>query len=87
MSLVERILWWAIAGSDVIIIVRHHVAYLRQQRAFTFGAFLETAGWIVITLVGVAALGGVLSTPGTRTVEITAGIVDTTRVGIGAHIA
>lgn len=40
----------------IIIIVRHHVAYFHGARPYSFGAFLETSGWIVLLLVALGAL-------------------------------
>ncbi len=38
--------------------VVHHVLYARGRRALEFFAFLETSGWVVLTLAaGVALLG------------------------------
>ncbi len=84
MSLLARALLWAITAAAAVVIVRQHVGYLRRNRSYSFGAFLETAGWIIILLVSVAALYGGLEAPGTRAVEIAAAIVGVLFVGIGS---
>lgn len=84
MSLLARVMLWAVAAGSAVVIVRQHVGYLRRLRSYSFGAFLETAGWIIILLVSVAALYGGLEAPGTRAVEIAAAIVALLFVGIGS---
>lgn len=68
-----------------IIVVFHHAGYLRRTRPLTFGAFLETGGWIVVTLVAIAASGGGMAEPRTRIVEIGAGAVGVLLIGIGSQ--
>lgn len=68
----QALLFWALAVIGLAIVVRHHAGYLARRRSTTFGAFLETAGWIVVTLVAVGAAAGGLTSPGTRIVEIAA---------------
>jgi len=64
-----------LAAVTLTILVRHHVAYFRGLRAPTFGAFLETAGWLILLLVALGALGGGLENPGTARVELASGII------------
>jgi hypothetical protein len=68
------------------IVVRQHIDYLRHRRPFTFRAFLQTAGWLVITLAAVAAFGGGLESTGTRMAEISAFAIGGLFVAIGTHI-
>ncbi len=87
MSFVGRIVWLAIAVIGLTVLVRHHLGYLFRRRAFTFGAFLATAGWLIITLVAVTAFGRGLSDPRTRTVGLAAGIVGVACIGLGRRWA
>jgi hypothetical protein len=64
-----------LAAAALAIVVAHHVAYFRRLREPTFAAFLETAGWLIILLVALGALGGGLRDPGTARVEAAAGAV------------
>lgn len=79
------LVWGVIAAVGLSVIVAHHTGYFRNRRPLTFGAFLETTGWIIITLCAVAAAGGGLGRPGTRAVEIAAAIVGILLIGIGGH--
>lgn len=83
-----KFLWpialWGFAALGLAVVVLHHVAYFRRTRPFSFGAFLETAGWIIITLVAIAGLAGGFASPGTRIVEIAAAIVGVLFIGIGS---
>ncbi len=84
MSGYARPLLWVITIGVAAVIVQQHIAYFRRARPYSFGAFLETAGWMILLLVAIAALSGGLLAPGTRTVEIAAAIVGVLFVGIGA---
>ncbi len=75
---------WAVLALCAATVIRHHVAYFRRTRPYSFGAFLETSGWIILLLVAAGALYGGLAHAGTRTVEIAAAIVGLGFVGIGA---
>ncbi len=87
MSPVERLVWLVLLGSGLYVIVKHHAGYLFRRRATSFGAFLNTAGWIVLTLVALAVMGGWLSAPGTRLVELAIGLVGVVLIGIGWRFA
>ncbi len=84
MSGLGRLLLWIVTIGIAAVIVQQHIAYLRRTRPYSFGAFLETAGWIIILLVAIAALFGGLLAPGTRAVEIAAAIVGVLFIGIGS---
>ncbi len=86
MTLPGRIVWGVIGGIGLSVLVRHHTAYLFRSRAVTFGAFLATAGWLIMTLVALAALGFGLSDPGTRTVEVAVGIVGLVCIAVGRRL-
>jgi hypothetical protein len=58
----------AIVGG--IVIVTHHIGYFHRSRPLTFGAFLQTAGWIILTLVALAAAAGGMDGARTRTLEV-----------------
>ncbi|HEV8352654.1 MAG TPA: hypothetical protein VGR24_00475 [bacterium] len=58
-----------LAAIALAVLVSHHIAYFRRARIPSFGAFLETAGWMILLLVALAALGGGLRDPGTARVE------------------
>ena len=75
---------WIILAVALIVIIRHHVAYLRRARSLTFGAFLETAGWMIILLVAIAAVYGGLVHPGTRVVEIATAVVGALFIVLGS---
>ncbi len=81
-----RLVWAAVAAVGLGAIIAQHVGYFRKRRPLTFGAFLETTGWITITLVAVAALGGGMVHPGTRVVEITAALVGLLFIVIGGQV-
>lgn len=85
MKFVWQIALWGLTGLGLAIVVLHHVAYFRRTRPFSFGAFLETAGWIIITLVAIFGLAGGFAGPGTRIVEIAAAIVAVLFIGIGSQ--
>lgn len=84
MNAAGRVVLWVLTAGALAVVILHHAAYLRRRRPYSFGAFLETAGWIVITLTAIAALGGGLAAPGTRTVEIAAAVVGVLFIGIGS---
>jgi len=50
----------------------------------TFGAFLETAGWVIVFLAAVAALRGGLAHPDTRVVELSTGIAGGVCIALGS---
>lgn len=68
------------------IVIRQHAAYLRRRRPFTFRAFLETAGWLVIVLAAGAASWGGFESDGTRVVEVSALVIGVLFVAIGSHV-
>lgn len=80
-----RVVWGLLALVGFVIVVFQHAGYLRRTRPLTFGAFLATGGWIVVTLVAIAASGGGMAEPGTRIVEIAAGAVGILLIGIGGQ--
>jgi hypothetical protein len=80
-----RAVWALLAIGGLGAIVAHHVGYLRKRRPLTFGAFLQTAGWILITLVAITALGGGMRYPGTRMVDLVAALVGIFLIGIGSR--
>jgi hypothetical protein len=84
-SLLPTIGWIAAAGCAVVL-VRHHVGYFRRTRPYTFGAFMETSGWIILLLVGLGAVVGGLAEMGTRVVEIAAMVVALFFIGIGSSL-
>ena len=80
-----RLVWGAVVVVGLGVIVAQHVGYFRKRRPLSFGAFLETTGWIVITSCAIGVLGGGLARAGTRTVEIAAAIVGILFIGIGGR--
>lgn len=84
MSVAVQIFAWAAAALMLAVIVRHHVGYFRRARPYSFGAFLETGGWIILLLVAAGAAAGGLARPGTRVVEVAAGIVGLLFIAGGA---
>lgn len=68
-----------------VILVAQHVAYFRRLRPPTFGAFLETAGWLILLLVALGALGG-LGDPGTLRVELVSAAVGLACVAGGRRL-
>lgn len=85
MSVFSSAIWAAVAVLGLVVVVAQHVGYFRKTRPMSFAAFLETAGWILITLVAVAALGGGMIMPNTRVVEVTAAVVGALLIGIGGQ--
>lgn len=83
---VLRWLFFPVALVALGIVIRHHAEYLRRRRPFTFRAFLETAGWLVVTLASAAASWGGLESAGTRVVEISAFAIGVLLVAIGSHV-
>jgi hypothetical protein len=84
-------MWPRVAGGVVaivcgIVIVTHHIAYFRRSRPFTFGAFLQTGGWIIIALVAVAAAGGGLERARTQTVEVAQALVGVVLISLGSRL-
>lgn len=84
MSVPVQIAAWTVAAVALLIVIRQHVAYFRRARPFSFGAFLETAGWIILLLVAIGAAYGGLAHPGRRVVEVAAGIVGFLFIALGA---
>lgn len=77
---------WLAAAWCALILVRHHIGYFRRARPYSFGAFLETGGWIILLLVVLGALAGGLDAMGTRVVEIAAAAVAVLFIGIGGAL-
>ena len=85
MSGFARLIWAILTVAGLGVIIVHHRGYFRKSRPLTFGAFLETAGWIILTLVALTALGGGIADAGRRIVEIVAAIVGVLLIGIGGQ--
>lgn len=66
-----------------VIVVAQHVAYYRRVRPPTFGAFLETAGWLIVFLVALGVIGGGLESPGTSRAEIASAVVGLACIAAG----
>ncbi len=84
-------MWPRVAGAVVavvcgIVIVTHHIGYFRRSRPLTFGAFLQTGGWIIIALVAVAAAAGGLERARTQTVEVAQALVGALLIGLGSKL-
>jgi len=84
-------MWPRVAGAVVaivcgIVIVTHHVGYFRRSRSLTFGAFLQTGGWIIIALVAAAAAAGGLARVRTQTVEVAQALVGALLIGLGSKL-
>jgi threonine/homoserine/homoserine lactone efflux protein len=80
--------WPRVAGGGVaivcgIVIVTHHIRYFRRSRPLTFGAFLQTGGWIILALVAVAAAAGGWDRAKTQTVEVAQAMVGVLLIGLG----
>ena len=69
----------------LVVVIRQHAGYLRRLRPATFRAFLETAGWLIITLASGAAYWGGFESPGTRVVEVSAFVIGLLFVAVGTH--
>ena len=80
-----RLVWRAVVVVGLGVIVAQHVGYFRKRRPLSFGAFLETTGWIIITSCAIGALGGGLARAGTRAVETAAAIVGLAFLIIGGQ--
>ena len=78
-----RLLWMAAVVVTGVVVVRHHRDYLRGRRPLSFGAFLETSGWIVLLLVAVSGLAAGPPQPSARIVQIAAAAVGVLLVGVG----
>lgn len=87
MSAAGRLVWLVLLGTGLYVIVKHHAGYLFRRRGLSFAAFLGTAGWIILTLVALAAVGGGMSAPRTQVVELVVGVVGLTFIGIGWRYA
>lgn len=85
MSVLSSVIWAVVAVLGLIVVVAQHAGYFRKTRPMSFAAFLETAGWILITLVAVAAWGGGMISPNTRVIEIAAAVVGALLIGIGGQ--
>jgi hypothetical protein len=86
MSPLLLIVGWIAAAACALVLVRQHVGYFRRTRPYSFGAFMETGGWIILLLVALGALAGGLAEPGTRVVEIAATVVALLFIGIGTSL-
>lgn len=75
---------WAAAIACGVVVVRHHVAYYRHRRPLRFGAFMATAGWIILLLVMLRAVSAGLGDAGTRIVGIAVTVVSGLFIGIGS---
>jgi hypothetical protein len=84
-------MWLRVAGGVVaiicgIVIVTHHIGYFRGSRSLTFGAFLQTGGWVIIALVAVAAAAGGLERARTQTVEVAQALVGALLISLGSKL-
>jgi len=86
MSAVGLVVIWVILAAALIVVIRHHIAYFRRSRSLSFGAFLETGGWLILLLAAIAAACGGLAEPGTRVVEIAAAVVGLLFVAAGSAV-
>jgi hypothetical protein len=83
--------WLRIAGGVVaimsgIVIVTHHIGYFRHSRSVSFGAFLQTGGWIILALVAAAAAAGGVDRARTQTVEVAQVLVGVLLIGLGGKL-
>jgi hypothetical protein len=83
--IVLRWLFLPVMVVALAVVIRQHADYLRRLRPATFRPFLETAGWLIISLASGAAYGGGFESPGTRVVEVSAFVVGLLFVAIGSH--
>lgn len=81
----SRWLSLAVMFIALVAVVRHHAQYLRRLRPTSFGAFLETAGWIAVTLVAAAGYWGGFESRGTRIIEIAAAAVGIVFIAAGSY--
>jgi hypothetical protein len=84
-------MWLRIAGGVVaivsgIVIVTHHISYFRHSRSLSFGAFLQTGGWIILALVAAAAAAGGVDGARTQTVEGAQALVGVLLIGFGGKL-
>lgn len=86
MTGLARVIWALLAIAGLGTIVFHHLSYFRKRRPLTFGAFLETAGWLILTLVAITAFGGGMADPVTRIVELTMAVVGVLLIGVGGYL-
>jgi hypothetical protein len=86
MTMWLRLLGGVVAIVCGIVIVTHHVGYIRRSRPLTFGAFLQTGGWIIVALVAVAAAAGGLERARTQTVEVAQALVGALLISIGSRL-
>lgn len=82
MNLLVLVVAWAASAGCAAVVIRHHVAYFRRARPFSFTALLETGGWIILLLVALGAAAGGLAATGTRIVEIAAALVGALCIGL-----
>lgn len=80
-----RWLFLPVMVAALAVVIRQHADYLRRRRPATFRAFLETAGWFVITLASAAAYWGGFESAGTRAVEVAVFVIGLLFVGIGSR--
>ena len=83
--------WPRVAGGVVAIacgfvVVTHHIGYFRRSRPLTFGAFLQTGGWMIIALVAVAAATGGLERERSQTVEVAQALVGLLLISLGSKL-
>jgi threonine/homoserine/homoserine lactone efflux protein len=81
-----RVAGGVVAIVSGIVIVTHHIGYFRHSRPLTFGAFLQTGGWIIIALVAAAAAAGGLDRARTQTVEVAQVLVGMLLIGLGGKL-
>ncbi|HXF82879.1 MAG TPA: hypothetical protein VNN19_09025 [bacterium] len=84
MTATARALTWLVLAVALLVVIWHHWQYFRRARPLSFSAFLETAGWLIVVLVAVAALYGGWAHPGTRILEIASGVVGVLFIIFGA---
>ena len=84
MSNALLIALWITLAAALVVVVRQHIAYLRRSRPLTFGAFLETSGWIIILLAAIGGVYGGLAHPGTRVVEAASAVVGVLFIVLGS---
>lgn len=75
---------WIVLAVALIVVVQQHLGYFRRKRPMSFGAFLETGGWIVLLLAALGALAGGLAHPGTRVIGIATGVVGLLLILLGS---
>lgn len=86
MTMWPRVVGGVVAIVSGIVIVTHHIGYFRHSRPLTFGAFLQTGGWIIIALVAAAAAAGGVDRARTQTVEVAQALVGVLLIGLGGKL-